>query len=469
MVEKINYASWPRHVGRHIDVGNRKQVFLDDEFLVERSEGVRYVMHQPVKHVDNPLIVPDMPWELQVQLYGSVMWDEEDSIYKMWYTVRTRRYGKDSAVTVGYAVSEDGIQWCKPSLGVLDYEGSTENNLVLDPGPGGSGGVCVLKTPWDEDPDKRYKMLYKTIEEGGGLKVAFSPDGIHWTIHPETVLSGVFDTFNVALWDDCVEKYVAFIRINQRPRKRHRSIGRIESEDFIHWTTPVSVLRPDGDDPMDSDIYTSAAFKYQEEDSTYFMMPSLFDWRTGQLEPQLATSRDGEIWRRAGDRKAFIPLGRPDSFESQEIMVGVSPVVWNDRLHIYYHGDNRPHWSGMGRKFETTSGIGMASLRLDGFISIDAGEKPSGGTVTTIPIQFSGSHLELNADVTWGEIRVEVLDDTGAVIPRFGRKVCQPVIGDSVRHRVEWEGADLVSLAGTTVKLRFYLQCARLYAFQFQI
>ena len=101
MASDINYASWPRHVARHIDVGDQKQLFLDDGFLLERAEGIRYVMHQPIKHPHNPLLVPDTPWELQVQLYGSVLWDEEAQAYKMWYTNRTFKYGKDSAVLMG--------------------------------------------------------------------------------------------------------------------------------------------------------------------------------------------------------------------------------------------------------------------------------------------------------------------------------------------------------------------------------
>ena len=466
MPSDVNYASWPLHVGRHIDVGDRKQLFLDDGFLVERTEGVRYVLHQPTRHPDNPLIVPDTSWESQVQLYGTVMCDE--GIHKMWYTVRTTKYGKDSAVLVGYATSKNGLQWRKPNLGILEHEGSVENNLLLDPGPGGSGGVCVLKTPWEADPSRLYKMLYKTIEDGGGLKIAFSPDGIRWTPHPETVLPGVFDTFNVVLWDDRLGKYVTYVRINQRPRKRQRSVGRIESEDFIHWTTPSIVLRPDAQDPPDSDLYTSAAFKYGEGESAYFMMPSFFDWRRGQLWVQLATSRDGVNWSRAGNREAFIPLGRPNSFESDGIYAGVPPLVKDDQLFIYYHGTNQLHWSGMGRGIGHTTGICVATLRLDGFISIDAGEHPAGGTVTTVPIQFCGSHLEINADAIWGEIRVEVLDENREVIPGFGRSECTPVIGDSVRHRLVWEGGDLSALAGTAVKLRFFLRCARLYAFQFK-
>ena len=98
MASDINYASWPRHVARHIDVGDQKQLFLDDGFLVERAEGIRYVMHQPVKHPHNPLLVPDMPWELQVQLYGSVLWDEEDRnlqnvVHKPNLQIRQRQRG----------------------------------------------------------------------------------------------------------------------------------------------------------------------------------------------------------------------------------------------------------------------------------------------------------------------------------------------------------------------------------------
>ena len=83
MSAEVNYASWPLHTETYIDVGDRKQLFLDDAFLVQRAEGVRYVMHQPVKHPENPLLVADKPWERQVQLYGSVLWDEEEKTHKM--------------------------------------------------------------------------------------------------------------------------------------------------------------------------------------------------------------------------------------------------------------------------------------------------------------------------------------------------------------------------------------------------
>ena len=261
----------------------------------------------------------------------------------MWYTNRAYKYGKDSAVQMGYAVSEDGLEWSKPELGLIEHEDSAANNLVLDPGPGGSGGVCVLKTPWDMDKSRRYKMLYKTIEEGGGLKVAFSPDGIHWKPFGETVLTGVFDTFNVVLWDDDEECYVAYVRINQRPRKCFRSLGRIASKDFIHWSVPTIVLRPDGEDPEDADLYTSGAFRYGEADSVYLMMPSIFDWRRGQLWVQLATTPGQFELATSGGARKFHPAGRAGELRGQPDRRGrAAPGSRRADLHLLSRHGSAP-------------------------------------------------------------------------------------------------------------------------------
>ena len=32
----------------------------------------------------------------------------------------------------GYAVSEDGVNWHKPILGMFEYKGSTRNNIVIE-------------------------------------------------------------------------------------------------------------------------------------------------------------------------------------------------------------------------------------------------------------------------------------------------------------------------------------------------
>ena len=87
-----------------------------------------------------------------------------------------------------------------------------------------------------------------------------------------------------------------------------------------------------------------------------------------------------------------------------------------------------------------------------------------GGFLTTRTIRFSGHHLFVNAAID-GELRVEVLDEAGHSIAPFTPEQCSPVRGDATRTAVSWKGASLESLAGRPVKLRFWLDEARLYAF----
>jgi hypothetical protein len=107
---------------------------------------------------------------------------------------------------------------------------------------------------------------------------------------------------------------------------------------------------------------------------------------------------------------------------------------------------------------------GLATLRRDGFASLDAG--PEGGTLTTRPVRFRGKHLFVNLEAPDGELRVEVLDEQGRPIAPFDREHCQPVRGDGTKHAVRWDGAaDLSPVAGKPVRFRFYLTRGSLYAF----
>jgi hypothetical protein len=88
----------------------------------------------------------------------------------------------------------------------------------------------------------------------------------------------------------------------------------------------------------------------------------------------------------------------------------------------------------------------------------------STGTLTTRPIQFSGNHFWINADID-GELRVEVLDVDGRVFAPFSKEQCLPVRSGGTRVGVKWNGAALSMLAGRAVRLRFHLTSGRLYSF----
>ena len=118
-------------------------------------------------------------------------------------------------------------------------------------------------------------------------------------------------------------------------------------------------------------------------------------------------------------------------------------------------------------------GICLAKLRLDGFVSVDAGTTEhfeiKEGTLTTKPLTFEGGKLLINANAKWGSVLVEILDARGKPISGFSREDCDALNEDKIHHAVSWHGkADLKALEGEVIKLKFYLRGAKLFSFVFK-
>ena len=80
-----------------------------------------------------------------------------------------------------------------------------------------------------------------------------------------------------------------------------------------------------------------------------------------------------------------------------------------DELSLYA---TEGYWHGKG------SALRRYTLRLDGFVSVNAGMK--GGELITKPIAFKGSELELNfATSAAGGIRVEIQNTDGSPVKGF--------------------------------------------------
>ena len=128
-------------------------------------------------------------------------------------------------------------------------------------------------------------------------------------------------------------------------------------------------------------------------------------------------------------------------------------MVLDDKLVFPYMGTSGIAPGGH-RGMYTGGSIGLATLRRDGFASMDGT-----GELTTRAVQFSGKHLFVNAV---GGLRVEVLDiGNGEVLASS-----KAISGDSTKQRIEWEGpADLSQFSGKRVRLRFHLEDGELYSF----
>jgi hypothetical protein len=215
------------------------------------------------------------------------------------------------------------------------------------------------------------------------------------------------------------------------------------------------------------------ATKYEQH---YLGFPWLFRTHYLTMDSGFAYSRDGKGFRRLADRAPFLPRGAKGTWESSCLYIS-RPIVYQDKVLFYYQAMN---WAHSVADFlevgdQATGAVGLATLPLDGFVSMDAGPNP--GTITTKPISFEGSRLLVNFEASLkgsagmddaSSLQVEVLDPSGAAIEGFGREQATPISRTGLRHSVTWKGeANLHSLQGRPVRLRFHVRNGKLYSFQF--
>ena len=183
----------------------------------------------------------------------------------------------------------------------------------------------------------------------------------------------------------------------------------------------------------------------------------------GTIDTSLAMSRDGVHWQRVLDRQTFLSLGQTGSWEDGMVRITQNFVTRDDQIYFYYGGVNGPH---TGRKFKQverkhTSMLGLATLRRDGFVSLDADETE--GYMLTKPLTLNGGELHLNLDASQGYVIVSVTDDTGAPLENY---TSQRIVRDQLDVEVKFNHS-LEALSGKEVRLRFQIRNASLYSYWF--
>jgi hypothetical protein len=273
----------------------------------------------------------------------------------------------------------------------------------------------------------------------------------------------------------------------------------ITSPDFEVWSKPELAVYPDladdagslarieearqlldvPDDPaqMRTEFY---GVGFHEAESCTVAFPWIFTINSkarygnqeGPFEVQLAVSRDLKDWQRPF-RAPCIPRGTPGDWECGIQQTSARTIRVGDEIRLYYCGANYTHGTPVlyrkedpGRKGKYTSSIGLATWKLDRFVS--ANGLTGGAQLTTVPLVFSGERLEINASTSaGGSVQVETLDAAGRPLP--GMAISQPFKGDNLRHTVRWTGRQSLSeWKGKPVSLRFHLAGAELYSFAFR-
>jgi hypothetical protein len=450
----------------------RVQLFVDDA-LIEETYRLGRRIHPPEKR-PLPVLVADRPWEGGgITLWGTIAYDATARRFHMWYQTFGKRQDTECIQFICYATSEDGLAWEKPNLGLVPFRGSTANNIVLRPAVG-LDSPSVVYDP--DDGERRYKVIYYQWGDGGaGLYAAYSGDAIHWSA-PRLVAPGIGDRTNAMFSRDAEGRYVVFCRTHDMmTRYCTRSIYRIESRDFEHWSPAELVLRPDLRDGPNMQFYSMTGFRYGDQ---YLGAVERMHTVPDVLDIELTASRDGVSWERLNPRQTF--LARETDWEGNWVHVASNPPIeFEGRLWWFYcgrhyrHGAPDPHRQGS---------VGVATSRIDGFASIEGG--PEEGRLLTKPLVWPGGELAVNADtrtglrdyfgLQGGAVRFEVRDAAGEPLPGYTLAQSVPFVGDTedyrrgqVYHRPQWRGgATMAPLAGRTIRLAFYLRAARLYSFR---
>jgi hypothetical protein len=436
-----------------------KWLFFDYQEL-EVVRGFTRRLNPPQKHPGNPFFVADFPWQRgDMQLYGSVI-RASDGVFRAWYQAHTRSERR----LLHYAESDDGIRWRHPTFDVVEEGGERTSGVFLH-----SHGSAVLYDPADAREEWRYKLV-TGAPPSGCISGFHSADGIHWVAVSRGPIIPSNPDCPIGFCRAVDGRYVIYHRIWGYGRRVFRS----ESWDFLHWSSePRLVLEPDAQDDPQMQFYGLGAVPYG-----HYEVGTLWTYRTdagdrnvhkmfGAQETELAYARSGYAWHRAAQNVPFIPRGAGDAWDHANLHCGSSPVFLAEEIRYYFAGTQGRHGSGGWKDIPQPAGLGMATLRPDGFVSLTAGEGP--GELVTAAFKLPHTRMLVNATIEpGGWVRAGLITmEEGEPVPGFGLDDCAPLTGDSTTHEVQWrmpEAGQAADPSGKWVLLQLRAQRASVYS-----
>lgn len=458
-----------------IEIGGQRELFVDD-YLIDRLTETELELQEPRER--EVVIEHDEPWEGCASTYHTVFRD--GNVYRMYY--RGAHHDEETRKPTHkeffcYAESTDGIHWTKPELGLVEFNGSKANNIIL------TGTASHNLAPFrDENPAATPAEKYKAVGGvKGGLVTFKSPDAIHWSRISEkpVITKGFFDSLNTAFWDTTRGEYLEFHR---EYRNSIRDIMTCTSTDFADWSEPEWVEYTGA--PAQH-LYTNAIVAYDRAPQILIGLPMRYvpgrnpekHSQDGVSDMVLMTSRDGKTFHRWNE--AFVRPGlQPDRWVNRNNLPARGIVVTEpdvpggpQELSIYA---TEGYYRGPATRLR------RFTLRLDGFASVSA--PPDGGELLTKPLVFAAPEAGTSASSSteiklWinfatsaiGSLKCELQDEAGKPIPGFSLEECDEIYGDSVDRAVSWSGnTNVAALAGKPIRLRFAMRDADLFALQFR-
>lgn len=477
----------------------KNRVVLWDMDIADEVRSIRLKMHSPTRK--NPALVCDAPWEGEHSGYGQIIHDGEK--YRLYYRGAGANDGPWQLENGSHslwcvAFSNDGKHFEKPNLGIYEYNGNKDNNIIFMNGETDNFAIMLDTNP-NCPPSEKYKAVsgHQISDEKYiySLKTYASADGIHFE---ETGMilegKGTFDSMNIPLWDEKLNKYCIYMRdyhptnpdykIEYENESHVRDIRVTYSDDFVNWSDPVLI---DYGDKTEFQLYTNGIMKYYRSDVylgtptryidrsldkiNYKHLPDLHGYRElmGQKQRRssiaitdtlLMTSKDGVNFNRT--REAFFTPG----IENGENWVYGDCYFAHDIVQtasdFYGEPDEMSLYVGKGYRSRPVS-FERYTLRLDGFFSWRADYEE--GEAITKPITIESDHISVNFSTSaLGYLKIELLNENCNVIEGYnsGR-----LFGDSVSRPIEFENP-LGALTGQKVRLKITMKDADFYSFNFE-
>jgi len=459
----------------------------------DMPRGIRIVAQPALRRSD--AIHPEKPWEGRFSVTTLL----QDG-------VKLRFWG--TCPQPCYLESADGVTWTRPNLGLVEFQGSKENNLY----PGLPGESLFLDP--SAPPEERYKAVgidgispaefeaYKKerpkdweprawrrdVGQIYAFRGAVSPDGFHWTRLPRIFSVEHADTQNTCYYDQQLRKYVLFTRTwwvsDQDPGNRgdlspdaawiapgRRSIGRAESDTFGSFPVSEKVLVPPPDVLPSEVLYTNCKTTVPGQPDNHLLFPAVWNMGSDSTRIVMASSSDGRLWSWLPNG-TVLETGSFGEFDGGAIFASPNLVESaNGDFALPYNGYRFPHkYPRGGEGFPPN--LGFAVWPKGRIVALEA---EGVGEFTTVGFTPPGNRLRINAVTRRaGHILVEACQlNPGCTdlkpIPGHSFDDCKPIIGDQFRTPVTWKGGQDVGVpVGRPLALRFRMGQARIFALEFE-
>lgn len=425
-------------------VTERTELFVDT-VKVESVSGVSVTVNKPAKSGSNPVFGTGSETYDRDKNYASVI--KVGSTFKMWYGAVADDFGSTSDLFVCYATSSDGITWSKGNLGLVTYDGDTNNNIILDTDAFNPG---VVYNP-DGDADKLYVMSTEREAGGSGQSVFIykSADGITFTQVQELtpVVSGAIEGKDIVLLDSGLWRlYYHWIK------SANRSVGFFESEtsDITGTWHDVGGALAGLEEISTTD--QEYGFGVHLHNGNWFGFGGNYNKTTEQIHLDLHFSRDGVSWSEISDQ--WIPLGSGGSWEDEIVLQGKNLVRHNNDWYFFYAGYAANHAASIPRDAR----IGLATIGYERIGSIG-----TTGNLVTDPI-MPAADLHVNTDASGGSLKVELLNaNDDSILDGFSQDDFDTISSDTYDTTCQWGGIGVP--INKEVKFKFYLTSATLYSY----